>query len=222
VEDRLIRGLSLLAIVLIVMVVLCQVARRDSIAELVADLGSDSIEQRQSSFFEILQLGPETKPHLLAAMQSENALVRYNCARLLVRLPPKEQEAISKLKRSLLDTDERVRFWTAVAIANAGCSSVPASNVLVAATEDHELCCQALYSLGDLGVVTDEVLLALVRALQDDDPSKRQAAAVSIGDLGSAANGCLPALRMAADDEDWDVRVAAREALWALTKPSLK
>jgi hypothetical protein len=59
----------------------------------------------------------------------------------------------------------------------------------------------------------NEIVFALIYALEDEDENLREGAVRQIGEFAPRAEEAIPFVTMALDDEDWEVRMCAAEAL---------
>ncbi|MGA9771981.1 MAG: HEAT repeat domain-containing protein [Blastocatellia bacterium] len=103
-------------------------------------------------------------------------------------------------------------------LETVGEPAVPALAELVS-QKAHGLCFDALMTLGNIG--SSQALPAITRALEDDDPCVRSAAARSLIDIGGEARSAISALRKALSDPDLDVCAGAAKALAGIGPESI-
>ena len=105
-----------------------------------------------------------------------------------------------------------------------GLSGLPADNLMIKELDDETVRPITIGFLVGRGV---EAVPLLIRALQDENPDRRQGAAVAIGRMALLAQGdslqmlrdqAIPALRDAVRDEDKRVRVQAALAIWRVNR----
>jgi HEAT repeat protein len=155
------------------------------------------------------QAGPKTITALLEDLQNADFLVRYIAVQSLRDLEQANPEVITALVRLLQDENWGMRKTAADGLIRLGRhASGEAVTVLLKALQDKGnvplIRKEAAESLGRLDRASEEIIAALVEALQDDEEFVCKAAADSLGRLGRT-NELVKALQ----DDDW---IVCREA----------
>jgi len=155
-------------------------------------------------------------PSLIKGLEKRDGRRSAACA--LGRIGPKAAPAIPALLKlySVVAGDERQTVVTA--LGEIRVKSPEVIGVLAkAVTEDDSKYVRSsvAYSLGTIGVSSDEVISALLGGLRDDEKWVRHESAAALGRLGHASGQVLTALQKAFDDSDSEVSVTA---VWALGK----
>ena len=188
------------------------------------DLASCDYEVRDQAAEVLMQLGPESVPHLVRALgRHENFWTRYRNKLPFMRFPyrnlaatrersaeqlaviaPRDERALQALILALRDENPEVQR----ALRKIG----PAQHLIMALKHrDARIRRGATEVLGDLGPRASESVPALVIALQDKEESVRVGAARSLGAIG--APPAVQSLIVALNDWLPSVRAASAEAL---------
>jgi len=156
----------------------------------------DPREQRREEIEDKLrQLGKESVPALVQALNDPDAQMRRNVELVMIALAgpydAKTQvdirEALPALIKATADSDTVVRAWAAHAIA-------------------------------EIGPNAKDAVPALVKLLKDSDEGPRNTSCIALGRIGPAAKDALPALRKALNDPSKDVRRFAEIAIQKIEK----
>lgn len=163
-------------------------------------------------------IGPEAKdavPHLIELLKDENYYVQDNVIHALEQIDPETGVIFALIKT--MEGKTPIENMTAVqALGRIGPKAVPA---LIEAMQDEDSSMResAIYALWWMQPQTDpeatEVVLALIKALGDENSDVRVRAADALGQIGPKASAAVPALIEALKDEDSSVRKSAAEAL---------
>jgi len=146
---------------------------------------------------------PEIISDLYGALRDPFWRIRAAAAEALGRLAP--ATAVPWLIEALRGKDEGLREHATDTLIRIGHPAVPALIELLK-DDDKRMRYVAIWALGQIGPVTNEIVPALIAALKDKDEAVRFAAAQAIGEIGPAAKCAVPALLAALKDKDRDVR----------------
>ncbi len=147
-----------------------------------------------------------------------DVVMRSKAADVLVEIGP---AAVKPLIKVLYGQDDYVRFLAINALVKIGSGAVPALLNELKNSESNVVRVHVARALGKIGPVTNDVVPALIAALEDPDNYLRKTAAEALGEIGPAAKDAVPSLIAALKDPNVKVR---REVVWALGKigPSAK
>jgi len=141
---------------------------------------------------------------------------RMSAVLALGRIGPKAMPAIPALLELYAELHDDERQNIVNALGEIGANSPEVIDVLTqAVTHDNSkyVRASAAYSLGIIGVSSDDVTAALLDGLHDDYKCVRFESAAALGRLGRTSDDILIALQKAFDDSDRGVAVTA---VWAL------
>lgn len=131
-------------------------------------------------------IGPDAAPWaptLAARLDVEdNSDHEMEIALALGRIGPKAASTATRLRALLAHGDEGVRLWTAMALIRMGCAGPEVLEKLVPLLASDNYSCRdvACDALAEWGEGAREALPALRKALEDPEPSVREAAAKAI------------------------------------------
>ncbi len=187
-----------------------------NLADFQRGLGNPSREARIRAVAALTDAGLAGIPGLVAALASDDAVVRWRAARALGRTGPLAAEAARRLGTLVAhDPDRGVRIVAADALGAIGEDARAAIRGLAEALEDRDpdLRSSAALALGHVGAGEPAAVSALVARLRDPDADVRASAAAALRDIGPEAREATPALVAALDDARPLVRRLAGEAL---------
>lgn len=186
---------------------------------------------------------PAATEALIKASADSDATVRRMAARALHKVHPATHEVEVALGKMLDDADpsvrveslsaltdlgeaavpilvtalsnEKTRYWAALAIGEIGEKASGASEALGAALKDPrpEVRREVLVALARVGEGGAAAVPEIVKHLSDKDPTVKHAAAFALGRMGPAAKAATDALRKARDSKD---HLMETISVWAL------
>lgn len=153
---------------------------------------------------------------LLPLLTDPRPYVRTNVIELVRLDGALQQDAITAMRKALVDPDESVRRTAAGRLAEVGLLNAPLQSDLVRALADRapDVRRAAALALGRGGAADPHTIRAITSLLHDDrDPTVRQAAADALGSLEEAGEPAVPVLIAALRDRAPSVRASAAGAL---------
>ncbi|MGE3803187.1 MAG: HEAT repeat domain-containing protein [Gemmataceae bacterium] len=163
-------------------------------------------------------LGKGAAPALIAAMKSENVMVRQSAASMIGDLgaPAIAAGAGPVLKDGLTDPDAMVRQNCLLAFEKVGVGMVTALKLTLGNAEvKPDAKALIIRSVGDLGPQGKPAVDFISGLLKDKSPLVRLAAAGALKNIGVAALDAVPKIAENLTDPDPAVRTAAAETLKA-------
>jgi hypothetical protein len=157
-----------------------------AVPALIEATGHDHPEVRRGASTARHRIGPAIIPFLMKALKHDNPLVRESAARGLYGFAPQAQKAIPALTDALKDSDAFVRQWVATALQNLAHHFGPVVKIAVPGLadllkdDDYMVREWASHALGTIGEAAAAALPALEAALEDEEPSVKDAVADAI------------------------------------------
>jgi len=144
----------------------------------------------------------------ITLLRSRDPIVRVRAARALGSMGDEAAPAVPPLAEGLKDKNAWVRHAVVRALDSIGPATL---NVLIEALKEAEVRWAAADILGGMREKAKPALLALIRALKDEEAESRMVAAEALGKIGDQA--AVAPLIEALKDENREVRWWAAEAL---------
>jgi len=187
------------------------------IPENLAKLRSRNSSEARSGAFCLAKTGREAIPHLLIALQDEDAWVRRYAADALGSLKPSlAEDVIPALIVALDDEDKGVREEAVIAVTHFGAKSGEAVPRLALLVESRDASAgRAAGALGRIGSAAAIAVPVLVDAVRNGGKvtSLTGGAVFALGEIGPAAKEAVGVLVDALKHDDLYVRMHAARAL---------
>ncbi len=177
------------------------------IDELIARLGDQNKDIRESAVNALVKIGPSAVQSLIKALGDENLTTRWNAARALGDIG--NPQAVQSLIKSLADADRSVRGFAALALGQIGDPSAVQPLIKALGDEGEGVRWSAAKALGDIG--DPRAVQTLINVLRDENKTVCWNAAKALGDIGDPRS--VRPLIDALEDENESVRLEAAKAL---------
>jgi len=188
----------------------------DAFTKLCDAYASSNAEAWAQAEKELLAIGRETEPTLVAALATGATHERELAAMMLAQIGADSDDARQTLKAALKDESTFVQSNAVSAL----CACGDQSEELIAALssllqqEDADGRIMAVMSAANLGGAASDLVPSIVRLLEDSDAKVRGAAAEALGSIGTDDTVIVGRLkRLARSDVDEAVRTAAAGAI---------
>jgi HEAT repeat protein len=187
---------------------------------LVDALSDDSADVRREAMLLIYRIrflaGTALRP-IVKALDDEDPVVRANAAGVIEFQGAAAKDlATEPLVRHLTDEDQKVRLWSARALAKVNPPALVKPALARAKEGSPEQRAEAFGQLGYARLAAKEAVPTLVEALEEENPSVREAAVKALGVIDPT--GTVDPVAKRLTDEDAKVRRAAAEALGYATQ----
>jgi HEAT repeat protein len=168
---------------------------------------------------------------LIQDLGSSTKQVRRDAAMNLGKMGPAAKEAVPALIKALNDQDRQVGENAVAAFADLGPVGIDAIPALIDGMGGgnrggrrrfdgrQQYVVHAAYALSRMG---PNAIPPLVKALSNDDFSRREGAAIALGDMGPSAHEAIPALIADLGVDDNDLQHSASDALVQIGPESVK
>jgi HEAT repeat protein len=153
---------------------------------------------------------------LTHALGDRSCEVRSSAATALLRVDPRNPQALRTLRALLHDAKPEARWAALSNLESAGASAQPLVPDLIERLNDKDKGLRQLAAarLWDLGPIAKQAVPALTRMLRDPDDECRSIAAEALESMGTVARSALPELRrLARDAKNESVREFAAQAI---------
>ncbi|MBK8871664.1 MAG: HEAT repeat domain-containing protein [Elusimicrobia bacterium] len=194
------------------------------IPQLVESLRDSDFCVAEKSALALGAMGDAAVPALLSALKSDNAAARRGAARSLGYMSPEiHAQVAAALLPDLLSDDPFLRGETAMNVTAMGKVGVP---VFLEALKqkDDDLRQRAVDGLGEIGLVTPEVVEALIGLYKDSQRTIRLKASLCLGRMGQRDESVYKAVAPGLASKDKDILLGTLRALGAMggaAEPSL-
>ena len=194
------------------------------VPQLVESLRDSDFCVAEKSALALGSMGDAAVPALLGALRSNNAAARKGAARSLGYMSPDIHDQVAAaLLPDLLNKDPFLRGETAMNVTAMGKVGVP---IFLEALKqnDEDLRQRAVDGLGEIGVVTPEVVEALIGLFNDPQRTIRLKASLLLGRMGQSDESVHKAVAPGLASKDKDVLLGTLRALGAMggvAEPSL-
>ncbi|MHA2315337.1 MAG: HEAT repeat domain-containing protein, partial [Candidatus Hermodarchaeia archaeon] len=182
------------------------------IDELIARLGDENKDIRQSSVNTLVKIGPSVVQSLIKALGDRDENVRSNATTVLGEIG--DPSAVQRLIKALRDEDEGVKLSAAVALGFIGQPAVQ-SLIKALGDRDENVRSKAAAALGKIG--DPQAITPLIKALGDENSTVRQFVVGALKDIGDPR--AVQPLINALGDENEGVRWSAARALGGIGNP---
>lgn len=180
--------------------------------------GDDSINSHRSAFV-LIAIGKEGVPTLIHGLRCEDASVQQAVAYAInktteSRLPSPELH--TPLKSALQDSDDWVRYHSALALVRSNPKDDEAIQTIISIVKDGQskVRANALVALDGIAPRATELIPTLIAILEDETETAdylHDAAICALAQMGSAAKEALPVLTQLLSKADYrHVPIAAR------------
>ncbi len=166
--------------------------------------------------------GEAAVPALVDAMGKGDPRLRHQAIEILGRMRQQAKAATPDLIEALNDDEAQIRRNAAWALGRVGDQAGDAMPILLetALDEEWDVRADAVWAMGkviedhgQLEIVDERLVEAVVTHLGDYNPHVRWSAAWSLARFGPGAEAALPALLEALNDHSYEVRASAAVAL---------
>ncbi|MBI3466034.1 MAG: HEAT repeat domain-containing protein, partial [Planctomycetes bacterium] len=182
----------------------------EAIPSLVRHLADEQASVREQAGRALVHAGPSAIPPVIGAIASENAETRNLVLRILGAIGYRDQAAVAIFRSALKDDAQPVRTQAWNILLGTGTANFDDVAYML---QDVNLRGEAVWSLLRVSADPESAIPHLIRALEDDAPELRRAAAKALAQAGPVAGAAVPSLVRALRDEAGIVRAYAATAL---------
>jgi HEAT repeat protein len=194
------------------------------VPQLVESLRDSDFCVAEKSALALGSMGDAAVPALLGALRSNNAAARKGAARSLGYMSPDiHAQVAAALLPDLLNKDPFLRGETAMNVTAMGKVGIPIY-LEALKQKDEDLRQRAVDGLGEIGLVTPEVVDALIGLFKDPQRTIRLKASVVLGRMGQRDESVYKAVAPGLASKDKDVLLGTVRSLGAMggvAEPSL-
>jgi len=193
-----------------------EIADPDLFRPLLAEvLRTADAESRAEAARLLAELGPETVPLLVPALDDPDPGVRRAAAWALEYIGVDRDGAVERLRLALEDSSDEVRVMAAGALGDLGEPTETVLPVLTAGLSSPDAFVRgaAVHRIGGLGLAAAGARPRLIEALSDPDEGVRRAVAEALGETGQAPEEAVEALLATVWSRDPCDRESAVKAL---------